>query len=315
LSTHFLERGDLFFKLISRYDDVLADVLKREGYKAGDTLRLILPFLAAFGVSNADMEAYSARSLRFVPDAKEALGEIRAEMPTFIISTSYEPYVKAVCACLDFPFENAYCTQVDLDRYPLSSAEEGKLKRFYQEILSLPMIEIPENVTSFGDFSSKDRETIERLDEIFWAKISDMEIGRILTDVVPVGGREKVEAIHDSLRRTGRDLSELIYVGDSITDAEALALVRQGGGLAVSFNGNRYALKSAEVACLSESARPIAAIAKAFQQGGKQEVIALCEQDLTDTNTKLTTCIDELLVEESEALRKALRGEKVGELG
>jgi len=32
-----------------------------------------------------------------------------------------------------------------------------------------------------------------------------------------------------------------MYVGDSITDAEAFRLMRDAGGLAVSFNGNGYA--------------------------------------------------------------------------
>ena len=40
LSGHFIEDGEKFFEIVSRYDDVLADVLKRTGYNAGSTLRL-----------------------------------------------------------------------------------------------------------------------------------------------------------------------------------------------------------------------------------------------------------------------------------
>jgi energy-converting hydrogenase A subunit R len=45
LTAHYVPNGDNLFTVISRYDDVLADVLKRPGYKAGDTLSLYCPFL------------------------------------------------------------------------------------------------------------------------------------------------------------------------------------------------------------------------------------------------------------------------------
>ena len=44
------------------------------------------------------------------------------------------------------------------------------------------------------------------------------------------------------------ELEDVMYVGDSITDVEAFKLVRDNGGLTVSFNGNSYAVKNAEVA-------------------------------------------------------------------
>ena len=44
ITQQVISDGDKFFTQISRYDDVQADILKRQGYKAGDTLKLILPF-------------------------------------------------------------------------------------------------------------------------------------------------------------------------------------------------------------------------------------------------------------------------------
>ena len=52
-------QGDRFFQQVSRYNDYLAGVAKRPGYKAGDLLKLILPFLKANGLTNARIEAYS----------------------------------------------------------------------------------------------------------------------------------------------------------------------------------------------------------------------------------------------------------------
>ncbi len=41
VASRFIPEGGEFFGKVSRYDDVLADVVKRPGYKAGDTLKLI----------------------------------------------------------------------------------------------------------------------------------------------------------------------------------------------------------------------------------------------------------------------------------
>ena len=64
-----------------------------------------------------------------------------------------------------------------------------------------------------------------------------------------------------------------MYVGDSITDVEAFKLVRADGGLTVSFNGNDYAVKNAEVAVLSESSLVTAVIADLFCRFGKEKAI------------------------------------------
>ena len=54
LSSHFILGGERLFTQLSRYDDILADMVKRPGYRAGNTLKLICPFLRAFGVKNQD---------------------------------------------------------------------------------------------------------------------------------------------------------------------------------------------------------------------------------------------------------------------
>ncbi len=90
LTEHLVPEGDRFFALISRYDDVQADVVKRYGYKAGDTLRLILPFLKAYGATNEKIEKFSAEHIHLVPGAKDTLHYVRDLMPSFIVSTSYE---------------------------------------------------------------------------------------------------------------------------------------------------------------------------------------------------------------------------------
>ncbi len=57
-TAHFVPNGDRLFALISKYDDVLADVVKKPGYNAGDTLKLILPFLKAYGVTDKGLREF-----------------------------------------------------------------------------------------------------------------------------------------------------------------------------------------------------------------------------------------------------------------
>ena len=127
LTASFVPNGDRVFSLISKYDDVLADVLKKPGYNPGDTLKLILPFLKAFDVTDEQMRGFSAENLVLIADSKESLKHIHNLSEAFIVSTSYEHYIQALCGALMFPFENTFCTRLVFDKYGLSDREKRKL--------------------------------------------------------------------------------------------------------------------------------------------------------------------------------------------
>ncbi|MDI6690182.1 MAG: hypothetical protein QMD66_07710 [Actinomycetota bacterium] len=275
LTCHFIPQGMKFFSQVSGYDDYLADIAKRPGYKAGDTLRLISPFLKAYGATNLKIERYSEANLSLVPGAKEILQFIRQRIPIFIVSTSYEPYIRVLCRLLDFPLENVYCTKLDIDGYEIEERETKRLKELVEEIVAMPPLEMSSDVQYLQDLSLETQKIIARLDDIFWREMASMKCGRLLKEINPVGGWEKAQAVLDSLAKTGNSLSEVIYVGDSITDVEALDLVRRNGGLAISFNGNRYSLKAAEIACISGHVIVIAILTCAFSKGGKEKTLWL----------------------------------------
>lgn len=126
LASWLIPEGDRFFTLVSRYDDVLSDIIKKPDYKPGDTLKLILPFLKAYGATNAKMSTYSKANVLLVPGADETLRFIEDIMPAYIVSTSYEQYILALCEEIRFPKENTYCTRIDIDHYDLSVDEIEK---------------------------------------------------------------------------------------------------------------------------------------------------------------------------------------------
>jgi energy-converting hydrogenase A subunit R len=335
VTAHFVPDGDKLFTIISKYDDVLADVLKRHGYHAGDTLKLILPFLKAYDVTDQRMREFSAQNLVLIANSRDTLQHVRSIASAFIVSTSYEHYIKALCKALDFPYENTFCTQLNIDKYPLTAQEKSRLKEIAREIAQMPLVNIPPMANSLKDFSNRDQETIKRLDDVFWNQIPTMSLGEIFAEVKPVGGSQKAEAI----KKQRAALEDVMYVGDSITDVEAFKLVRDNGGLTVSFNGNQYAIRSAEVAVLSENSIATAIVADLFCKLGKQQTLRVLEnwnygalrksavsQPLLD---KLVTLYPEALpkvqivtgenmetlAKESSEFRKKVRGEAIGRLG
>ena len=155
LAGHFLPRGELFFSRVSRYDDFLADVEKRPGYRAGDTLKLILPFFKAFGVTEKDMEEFSRDHILLLPRAQETLNYISSLMPCYIISTSYTPYIRALCRAIGHPEEKAFSTAAPLDQFPILPSEEDQLKELEEEIAALPLFDWPADARSLEDLGAR----------------------------------------------------------------------------------------------------------------------------------------------------------------
>jgi energy-converting hydrogenase A subunit R len=339
LTAHAVPDGDKLFSAISKYDDVLADVVKKPCYNAGDTLKLILPFLKAYDVTNAQFQKFSAQTLLLIAGTPQTLRHITQIAPAYIVSTSYEQYIQALCTAVGFEFDYTYCTRLNLDQYKLPPQEKAQLKTIAQEIVSLPPITIPDGAKTPAEFSAQDQASLRRLDEIFWTKIPVMTCGKILQDITPAGGPQKAQAIKDILKKQGVSLADVMYVGDSITDVQAFELVRGGGGLSISFNGNGYAVRSAEVSVLAENNLVTAVLADVFVKQGNDAVLHLVAnwsrnalqnsqvepvllaqffeaypEGLPKVQIPQTANLETIVMQSSE-FRKQVRGQAIGRLG
>jgi energy-converting hydrogenase A subunit R len=319
LSGKYINDGERFFQIISRYDDILADEIKRPGYNAGGTLKLILPFLKAYDATNKDITEFSEETVLLVPGARDTLQFVYCTMPSFIVSTSYQQYIQALCNITGFPFENTYSTLLDVDKYSVTPAEKTRLMELREDVL-------------------KDS-SFENLEKIFWEIIPQMSIGKIIEDVDPVGGEGKKDAVMDIMKRFQFQASDLMYVGDSITDVQPLRYAFEKGGLAVAFNGNEYAVGETEIAIMADNTLPISILADLFNKGGREEVIEFIGQFKEEPQRALydypvdsqlalkypsrsniqIDIVDEQnrekIKEESLKYRKNVRGESIGELG
>jgi len=277
LTSRIIEGGEHFFQVVSRYENVLANIVRKDGVKAGDTLRLILPFLKAYGATDSSLLRMSREDLRVVPGADKTMRYVQEFMSSFIVSTSYEHYVGAACEHIGFPFENAFCTRLSMDMYEMEEWEEETLRNLAKEIVRMPLIKVPDNARNVRDLEQDDRMMVRRLEEIFWTEMTDLSSYQLISQVNPVGSDEKATSVVEICKRLSVPLEDCMYVGDGVTDVRALQVVRRSGGLSVAFNGNIDALREADVAVISENTIPTSILAEIFYRGGREGVLEAVE--------------------------------------
>ena len=325
LSAKFIEDGGELFKILSLYDDYLVDIVKKENYKAGNTLKLILPFFVVENLKNRDFVEFSKNNIYAVSDSKFLLSYLKEAMNTYIVSTSYGQYIEAVSNYMQVPFENTFYTKVDVDSLVLSDEEISKIKEFKDMILKNP-------------------EDYELFDDIFFKQITKMQIYEKIKEIDVVGGEGKKSAIEKIIKRDGINVNQMLYIGDSITDVEPLEFAKNNDGISISFNGNEYPLNAAEIAIVSKSAISTDVVANVYADNDKRTVLKFIKdynnsndneklfddykinedikkeffsifdedypiiQIITDKN------YDDLLTK-SKAMRNNIRGEDIGGLG
>ncbi len=324
----FIPKGDLFFKILSKYDDCLVEA-NHPNYNAGNTLKLISPFFKAFDISNFDLINYSKKNIDLVFGADETLNYVKDKINSYIVSTSYGQYIEALCETVRFPYENTVHTHLDLDSYTILDSEKEKLKEFHKTIINLN----PNDISQFG-----------KLDEIFFDELPSLEIYDLMRTVDTVGGVGKRKAVKRILKSENLPKNSLMYMGDSITDVEPLEFAKKHNGLSIAFNGNNYAMDAAEIAIISDNTvitsilvdllarfdvEHVKEFIQRYSEKGHAEAFYIMENDeelivkfdkeyqrkrlpivefITDENR-------EYLLEESTKMRNTIRGKDIGELG
>ncbi len=254
IAQHFLKKGGQLFKILSLYDDYLVDIVKKDEYKAGGTLKFIIPFFLEEGLTNKKMIDFSVRNILMVKDSEFLVDYLKNLMNFYIVSTSYKPYIEALTDYIDLPFENAFYSDVDIDVFDITNDEKEKIKKFKDLILENP-----------HDY--------ELFNNIFFNEIPKMSFYSKMEEISIVGGEGKKIAIESLIKDKNINKNEILYIGDSITDVEPLKFVFENNGLSISFNGNQYSLKAAEIAIVSSSAIISVIIADIFNRFNKTIVL------------------------------------------
>lgn len=317
ISNYFIPEGGEFFSILSNYDDMLVE-RNTEGYLAGSTLKLILPFFKAYGLTEKDLVEFSEDNIFMIDGAFSMIKHVQEIMPFYIVSTSYNQYIKALSLKTGFIYDNTYSTKLELDKYPLNDKEQDMLLDMHDNIL----------------FDS----SFENINRLFTKVIPKMEINNLIKSVKPVGGIGKREAILDIIEESSYKPENLMYSGDSITDKEALEYAKDNGGLSISFNGNIHSINSATISIESTSNLILALIAEIFNKKGTSGVYDFISEYNNNpfesilnysTNTEITqelllnkASIDIITEENKNNLnnkakitRDKVRGKNIGDLG
>jgi|Deesub1362A_J573_1020465.scaffolds.fasta_scaffold00131_78 energy-converting hydrogenase A subunit R len=252
--------GAKVFEVISRYDDMLT-LEGRANYEPGDTLKLIVPFLILHRISEKDIINVSKKA-KIVPGARELISVLHERgWNVFIISTSYQQHAYNVASQVGVNRERVACTKMPLNRYVSELANEDL------EIVR----EMEERILEDLYYEKDGKRVVRELDDFFFKKLRSTKLGEIFSEVTVVGGSRKVAALKRFYDKD--DLSGVVAIGDSITDYKMLDAVKQGGGLAIAFNGNEYSIPYSSVAIASVDQRFSLPLLDAFERGGKEKAV------------------------------------------
>jgi len=231
-----------FFEMISNYDDYLIDVpgvkkkLNIPDYQPGDTLRLMAPlYMSCF--SDEELIKVANNNLGLLPGCKELMKSLYKNWDIFIISTSYRHFAHSVAKSLNIPLDHVYCTDLNIKE---ANKTIYDIERDVKNLVNV----------IFQNYIDNDKNLdliIEDLNNFFWnSKESDYV--KAMNFVEVRGGIRKEMAVERISNITQVPISEMVALGDSITDVNMLQRLKDEGGIAVSFNGNRFTVGRSNIA-------------------------------------------------------------------
>ena len=232
----------VFFEMLSEYDDYLIEIpgvkeeLNIDDYQPGDTLRLIAPlYMSCF--SDKELVRLAEQNLGLLPGCSELMTILKRKWDIYIISTSYTHFAYSVAKFLNIPRDNVFCTELNLKK-----AKESFLN------IKNDVDFLVKNI--FQQFLSNDKKlstVIENLNEFFWSN-RESDYIKAMNQIQVRGGVRKELAVEAISEKVKVPISEMVALGDSITDINMLQRLKDEGGIAVSFNGNRFTVGRANVA-------------------------------------------------------------------
>jgi len=308
-----------FFERLSQYDDYLSYINKKEGYEAGDTLKLLSPFILASEISTNKLKEFSLKKVKFVPDAKRAISSIKHK--PVVISTAYTQFLEISTGLLGIT-EDFHGTEFDIGKFQIDDEDKNMVLQAIEEIATLPEISAKPGMTE-DELDDNSIKSIEWLNEFFWKTLTKTSFKKVIEDVKAVGGERKKKIVQKYMKLHGLDST--IAIGDSISDHAMLKLVKKDG-LAVSFNGNEYAIENSNLAVISDTAYSEILVADLYLNEGFEGVAKLLQgiihkikpeirERLKNSKFYLIENHDfDFISRESKEMRKKIRG-MAGKLG
>ncbi len=275
ICARFIRNGDRFYDVLRRYDDLVCYVLGREEASSGNRAKWIVPFLKAYGVTDHALMETSRESMDIMPGADVSLRYISRLMPTYVCTTIFEHSLMPVMEALDAPLANTTCTNMEIDTTNFGRSESRRLRELAQEISSLKIPKIDYELNVPMELDGYDVEIIRTVDRILEEEIPGQAAHTLMESVAAMNSNKKAYNLLDVRRQSNIDLDCTLYMGSSRTDFQSMDLVKDSGGLAISFNGADYAVRGCNIAILSNDSTVGAVFAEEYYNGGIQSALDL----------------------------------------
>lgn len=302
--SHFVPDGVELFVRLNRYDDYLAYGLAHKGirlmdYNVGSTVKLMLPFLKAYGVTERRYKEFVlGRELKLLDRALLA-SECLLSRPDRVrveITTSYRPYAELVGQSLGIAPSNVYSTPFNIDKYSMSTDESERIKGVAKALEQLDVLP-PLEIRAKMEIGEGIWRILSEMDSMIWGELAGncKCANRLLSSTCAMGGKAKVAALYHAIGRHRSRIEHVVYIGDSITDYEILKEVRDCGGLSISFNGSRNAVPASGFVCWSHDPMILALLTEVYLKGGKQAVAEFAETKKVAESVARKLGLDDLL--------------------
>lgn len=271
----FVRNGGHFYDVITRYDSLCTYVLNRDSNSFGNTMKMMAPFLKAFGATDLQMHNASAETLELMPEAGTIMRHALKVMSTFITTSLYEHDVMNICDYLNIPMGNISCTDISLDAQDMSRQDARTLRDAASIVTSLkiPKIEYLLNVPM--ELHPLDVKILKTMDDLTVELLAMNSASSIMRSMTSVGSNEKAYTLLEIRRKTSIDLDGTVYIGSDTSDYQAMELVKESGGLSLSFNGADFAVRGSNVAVLSNDCTVAGVLLQEFYNGGIEAVLEL----------------------------------------
>jgi len=271
----FIRNGGRMYDILTAYDSILSYGLNRDDRRSGDALKTMVPLLKAAGVTDSSLYGHFTKNMDLMPGA-DVINYLNGLMTASVVSETYEHHSLALCDSLNIPSDTVQSTEVSFDELEMDRNEAKRFREFSSNIskMDVPKVSSRDGV-QFIDH--KDQMILDTVDGIV-EQMSETDFSYRMEEVKLMGGNEKAFALMDMRRKTMVDLDCTAYIGNNATDYPAMDIICDNEGLALSFNGDAYAVKGANVAVMSPDPIVAAVLISEFYIEGLEGVYSLIDR-------------------------------------
>lgn len=277
LCEHFIPNGGKIFDLIERYDMITTLVLNNNGTDNG-TLSYLAPILKAFGATDYAVSRFFTDNIPLTDHAADTMRYLLDIMPVFMDSMVYEHAADAICEKTGVPLDVTGSCALTLDDFHMPVNEAREIRKIAADIAKLRLPSDLYDEDSPLELDADEVRLVNVLDDVFQNRLRSGSAFEMMQETSSVGLSEKAYALLDIRKSTQIDLDGVMYAGSESSDYQVLDLVREGGGLALSFNGTEAAVHGSDVAVISDDTTVLTFLGSVFFDTGVQGVIDLAAQ-------------------------------------